>query len=129
MKKFNVGDEVCYNGCSLVYLVKGYIQDVIIIGYDRGNKETIFQTSEDKLVLVEKVKNNNISNLPKKETKMNKQIIKLFPKTQDAVLVNQYFGRLFDANPLLAITLAGKEKEVISAALEMKATELEHCFK
>jgi hypothetical protein len=57
------------------------------------------------------------------EFQMNDAIIKLFPKTADAVLVNKYFSSQF-SQPLAAILYAGKEKEVLAEAvrLEEKAT-------
>jgi hypothetical protein len=54
---------------------------------------------------------------------MDKQIIQLFPKTEDAVIVDKHLGARFSNNPLLIIMLKGKEDEVLQLAWEMETEE------
>jgi len=52
---------------------------------------------------------------------MKSWIITLFPKTEDAVLVENEVGGMIADNRLAAIILAGKEKDVLALALEIKS--------
>ena len=56
---------------------------------------------------------------------MNKNIIKMFPKTEDAVLMSKYWCEELN-NPIFLILIKGKEDEIIAElkrAEEIKETE------
>ena len=55
----------------------------------------------------------------KEDSKMNSNIIKLFPKTEDAVLVNSYFGE--SMTDLMGILAQGREKEILAFCKEKEA--------
>jgi hypothetical protein len=61
-----------------------------------------------------------VKNLFKRRKCMNHIIADLFPKTKDALLVEEELERYFQ-NPLLGITLKGKEAEVLELAKKQKA--------
>lgn len=57
-----------------------------------------------------------------KESQMNKNIIKLFPITANAVIVEKYFGKQLEC-PLNAILAEGRDKEILAVANKMQAEE------
>lgn len=61
---------------------------------------------------------------------INKKIMKMFPKTEDSVLVQKWFGEEFK-KPLAIIMLAGKETEILKEAekLEKEETKTEETKK
>lgn len=63
-----------------------------------------------------------------KEELMKKAIIRMFPKTEDAVLVERHLGKFFN-NPLREIALEGKADKVLALAKEMEAKAQENTKK
>ena len=53
------------------------------------------------------------------EEEMDKTIMKMFPKTADAVLVNKFFSNRFE-NPILNIVIADKADEILAAANKLQ---------
>lgn len=53
---------------------------------------------------------------------MNKVIIEAYPKTKDAVLVDKHFGHRLD-DPLFALLLRGKEKDLLQEAKKLELEE------
>ena len=51
---------------------------------------------------------------------MNKLIIEMFPSTQDAVLIEKWFGSEIDGNPLTRTLIKGKEKELLDEAKKLE---------
>lgn len=54
---------------------------------------------------------------------MNSTIIKLYPATADAVLVNKFYGHIIKQSDIEVITLKGKEKDILEAAKGKQAKE------
>jgi len=64
-----------------------------------------------------------LKNVIKKGGNMNalpKAIVKLFPKTADAVIVDEYFHDAFNNNRIIEILAKGREKEILAAAHQLE---------
>lgn len=77
-------------------------------GYQHNNKNQGY-CPQCKKVFDNKNKGDNMNSIPK-------AIVKLFPKTEDAVIVDEYFHDSFNNNRIMGILAKGKEKEILAAA-------------
>ena len=57
----------------------------------------------------------------KKVSIMNKNIIEMYPKTEEAVLVQKWFGSTIEHNDLMPVLIKGKEAEVLKQAQKLEA--------
>jgi hypothetical protein len=117
MYDFKVGDEVKRNPAYYIendeydkydfehiFIVREIEDDIIHFG-DGG-----FLPKERLMLVSSETKKKTLKEKIFRRKYMNKNIIELFPKTKDAVLVEKYFKAQFE-NPLSVINYKGKQAE------------------
>jgi hypothetical protein len=92
-----------------------------------ANGYTSSKLQDDNLELVYRKNSNQKSlkfNIFKRRKRMNPTISKLFPKTKEYFKVEDQLNEHFD-NPLFAIVLEGKQKQILELAESIKAEKEE----